>query len=58
VAIKEKVRKYITKRNAREGMTESGSGDAGMLLTPIAENPAQDGAGGSSEGAAQFGVEN
>jgi hypothetical protein len=39
VAIKEKVRKYIAERNAREGATGSGSGDAGTLSTPTAENP-------------------
>jgi hypothetical protein len=35
VDIKEKVKKYIVKRNAREGVAGSGSGDADAPSTPL-----------------------
>ena len=41
-AIKEKVKKFIAARNAREGATKSGSGDAGIPSTPAAEIPGED----------------
>ena len=57
-AIKEKVKKFITEWNAREGTAGSGSGDMNTPLTPSTETPAEEGTGGPGEGVAQDGVEN
>lgn len=56
--IKEKVKKFIATRNAQEGVTESGLGDAGTPSTPTVEIPSKDGTGALGEDAAQDGVGN
>jgi hypothetical protein len=57
-AIKEKVKKYIVERNARECAAGSGSGNADAPSTPVTEIPAEQGTGTPSEDAAQDGVHN
>ena len=56
--IKEKMKKYIAKRNADEGATGSGSGDADALPTPATEIPTEEGTSAPGEDAAQDGVDN
>lgn len=56
--IKEKVKKFITAQNAREGATESGSSDVGTPSTPGAEVPSEDGVSALGEDAAQDGIDN
>ena len=57
-AIKEKVKKYIAERNAREGSTGSGSGDTAALSTPVTTTLSHDGIGAPTEDATQDGVDN
>ena len=56
--IKEKVKKYITKWNAHEGATGSGSSETAVPSTPVSEILAYDGTSAPIEDAAQDGVEN
>ena len=56
--IKEKMKKLIAARNAQEGATGSGSGDAGAPSTPAAKIPGEDNTGAPGENAGQDGVEN
>jgi hypothetical protein len=58
IDIKEKVKKYIAKRNAREGVASSGSGNADAPLTPAIEILAEQGTSAPSKDAAQDGVDN
>ena len=57
-AIKEKVKKFIAERNAREGAAGSGSGDMNTPSTSATATPTEEGTGGPGEGVAQDGVEN
>ena len=52
------MKKFIATRNAREGATESGLGDAGTPSTPTIEIPSKDGTGTLGEDVAQDGVGN
>jgi hypothetical protein len=51
-AIKEKVKRYITERNAHEGATGSGSTDTETLPTPATGVPVGESAGASIQDAA------
>jgi hypothetical protein len=55
VAIKEKVKRYITERNAHEGATGSGSRDTEAPPTLAARVPVGESAGTSIQDAAQDG---
>ena len=57
-AIKEKVKKFITERNAHEEAAGSGLGDADTPSTPATETPTEEGIGGPGEGTTQDGVDN
>ena len=56
--IKEKVKKYIAERNAREGTARSGYGDTEAPPTPATEVLDCDNTGAPRENAAQDGVDN
>ena len=56
-AIKEKVKKYIAERNAREGVAGSGSGDTEAPPTSAVEIPRDDNSGTPRDNAAQDGVD-
>jgi hypothetical protein len=55
--IKEKVKKFIAKRNAREVVSGGRSGDADALPTPVTKTPSEDNAGTLSENIRHDGVE-
>jgi hypothetical protein len=57
MAIREKVKKYIAKRNAREGAGGSGSGDMEAPATPTTEVPTGDDTGAPADSVAQDGVQ-
>ena len=52
------MKRYITERNAREGVASSGSRDTEAPLTPVIEVPIGESAGASVQDAAQDGVDN
>jgi hypothetical protein len=56
--IRERVKAYITERNAREGVTGSGSGDTETPATLAAANPDGEDTVAPSENLAQDGVDN
>ena len=57
-AIKEKVKKYITERNAHEGAAGSSSAETAAPSTPVTETLVDHGTGTSTEDAAQDGIDN
>jgi hypothetical protein len=58
VAVSEKVKKYITVRNACEGAAGSGSSEMKAPPTPAAMAPVKENTGAPSDDAAQDGVDN
>ena len=58
MTIKEKVKRYITERNARKGGAESGSGKAATPTTPAVEVLGREDMGAPGLNAGQDAVDN